>query len=47
MLVELGDLIKIYGLQDLSVIVTENRAEVTDRGRPIPSIFWLFYTFDQ
>ena len=32
---------------NLRGVVRENRADVTDRGRPIPSIFWLFYTFDQ
>ena len=29
------------------VIVRENQADLTDRGQPIPSIFWPFNTFYQ
>jgi hypothetical protein len=28
----------------LRALVRENRADLTDRGRPIPSVFWLFNT---
>ena len=31
----------------LRAIVRENRADLTDRGRPISSIFWPFNTFHQ
>ena len=31
----------------LRAIARENRADLTDRGRPISSIFWPFNTFHQ
>ena len=31
----------------LRAIVRENRADLMDRGRPIPSIFWQCNTFHQ
>ena len=31
----------------LRAIVKENRADLKDRGRPIPSIFWLCNKFHQ
>ena len=40
-----GDIFSI--VYNLRAIVRENRADLTDRGRPIPSIFWLCNTFQQ
>jgi len=37
----------LMALNMLRAIARENRADLTDRGRPIPSIFWPFNTFHQ